>query len=183
MQVDDHLIKRCIEGDQRAHKKLFEICFPYLYSLCLRYTNTVEDAKYQINECFFKILINLEKRKAEVPFKSWLRLVAVNLLINHYHQSKTKNNRLETEHTDQLENLSSGVQGEAEQKMNADEILSLLQYVPEISRRVFNLYAIEGYKHNEIAEMLQFTSGTSRWHLNNARTILKEKLNIKIQTA
>lgn len=182
MKTTDKLIQDCISGDRKAQEQLFKLVFPYLYSLCIRYTNNEADAKAQLNECFYKVLINLDKKKKDVPFKSWLRVVCINNLINNYHKSKTKNNRLEIE---QLETHDYHLthESDVEQQMNAAEIINLLQFLPETSRKIFNLYAIDGYKHDEIAEMLSISAGTSRWHLNNARTQLKNMLNKKRKTA
>ncbi|UTW60907.1 RNA polymerase sigma factor [bacterium SCSIO 12741] len=177
MDISGHLIQQCIEGDKRAHEELFKKSFRYLMSLCIRYYPNEEDARFMLNDIFYKILLNLEKKKEEVPYKAWIRKIAVNTIINEYKKQQTKKNTANREAVEMKPNLVSGSVNDVMQQFDAEEILHLVRKLPPMSNKVFNLYVIEGYKHEEIAEMLDISEGTSRWHLNNARNKLKEMLS------
>ncbi len=173
MEISLDLITACIRRERKAEYELYRVTYSYLISICLRYTNSREEAKEMLNIGFLKILYNLEKYKPEVPFKKWIRKVMINTLIDEYRKEKKHNERIEY-----VENYSETQDyaelNEAMVKMDVDQIHSLIVKLPPVSRRVFTLYVIDGFNHKEIAEMLEITDGTSRWHLNFSRIKLKE---------
>jgi RNA polymerase sigma factor (sigma-70 family) len=149
-------------------------------SICLRYTRNADKAKEVLNMGFYKILNNLGKYNTDAPFKPWIRKVMINTLINEYKKEKTHHDNIlyveEYYETDKYSEINVALT-----KINADQIYGFIAKLPPASQQVFNLYFIDGFKHKEIAEMLDISEGTSKWHLNSAREKLKEMIK-KIET-
>ena len=150
----------------------------------MRYRDSTEDAVAMLNEGFFKIVKNLEKFRGEVPFEAWIRRIMVNTLIDDFRKNRRK--RENTEHHDftdtnihaQLVNFNL-----ADLAFDAEELLAMIKTLPPMSQKVFNLFAIDGYSHREIGEMLGITGGTSKWHLSFARQRLRNLLAKKSEAA
>lgn len=177
MQIDSQLIKRCIRKEQSAQNELYKLCFSPLMNICMRYKNNYDSAGASLNSIFLKILTNLDSYDIDRSFYAWIKRIAVNLLIDEYRKRKR-----ETENLSYLEDmdykLNSHNNHSGEEKLDADYLLQLIKELPETSAKVFNLYAIDGYKHKEIADIMQISESTSKWHLHNARSILKAKLKV-----
>lgn len=159
----------------RLNSAYTNICYSYLMSICLRYTRNPDRAAEVLNMGFLRILNNLEKYRAEVPFKAWIRRIMINTLINEYKKEK-RHNETVLYVEDLYENDKYSELNEAIPKLNADQIYELIAMLPAASQKVFNLYFVDGYKHKEIAEMLDISEGTSKWHLNAAREMLKKMI-------
>ena len=175
MDIQQKLIDACIKGERKAEYDLYKASYSYLMSICLRYTRNPDKAKEVLNIGFLKILTNLNKYNSEIPFKPWIRKVMINTLINEYKKEKVHASNvqyLEGYH----ENDNYSEINEAITKINVEEIYLFIAKLPPASQQVFNLYFIDGYKHREIAELLNISEGTSKWHLNSAREKLKEML-------
>lgn len=173
MNIELDLLTACIKHERKAEYELYKITYPYLMSVCFRYTNSSEKAEEMLNEGFLKILKNLEKYKPEIPFKTWARRVMINILIDNYRKEKKYNETIE--YVDQYYETSDyAAQNEAISKMNAEQIHVLILKLPPMSQKVFNLFVIDGFSHKEIGELLHMSEGTSKWHLNFSRNKLKE---------
>lgn len=185
MEIDLDLITACIKRERKAEYELYRVTYSYLISICLRYTNSREEAREMLNIGFLKILYNLEKYKPEVPFKKWIRKVMINTLIDEYRKEKKHDEHIEYVDT-YSETKDFADVNDALVKMDVDQIHSLIVKLPPVSRRVFTMYVIDGFNHKEIAEMLEITDGTSRWHLNFSKNKLREmflKLTAKTKVA
>ncbi len=133
-----------------------------------------------MNQAFLKILTQLDKYNDGVPFSLWIRRITINTIFDEYRKNK-KYKQI------QLDNLIDPSMGsarrmsynEADQQFDAEELLSMLDVLPEVSRKVFCLFAIDGYSHKEISEMMDIKNGTSKWHVNYARTKLKGMIEQK----
>jgi len=172
MNVRPELINDCIDRDRKAEFELYKISYSYLMSICFRYTRNADKANEALNIGFLRILTHLKKYDSAFPFKTWARKVMINTLINEYKKEKKHHETVmyveELFETDEFSDLNSAVT-----KMNADSIYALIARLPAACQQVFNLYFIDGFKHKEIAEMLEISEGTSKWHLNSARKKLK----------
>jgi RNA polymerase sigma factor (sigma-70 family) len=175
MDIKPELISSCIKGERRSEYELYKACYNYLMSICIRYTRNEDRAKEVLNMGFYRILLNLGKYNQEAPFKPWARRVMINTLINEYKKEKHHNENLLYVET-YYDNYEYSSLNEGLGKINADQIYGFIADLPPASRQVFNLYFIDGYKHREIAELLDISEGTSKWHLNSAREKLKEML-------
>lgn len=175
MNVELDLITACINRERKAEYELYKMTYSYLMSICFRYTNSREEAEEMLNVGFLKILKNLDKYKPGIPFKTWIRKVMINILIDEYRKEKKHH-----EHIEYVEEYSESndfsEQNNVMMKMNVEEIHALIVKLPPMSQKVFNLYVIDGFNHKEIGGMLNMSEGTSKWHLNFSRGKLKEMI-------
>lgn len=176
MQVDSELIARCWANDRRAHKQLYEIVYGFMMTICLRYRANREDARSSVNNAFLKVVTNLDKFKSEVPFAAWLSRITLNSVIDEYRRDKNRREHMLS--TDFSERAPSGGQSgnEAALQMDAEALLVLIQQLPPTSQLVFNLFAIEGFSHQEISNQLGMSEGTSKWHVSFARKTLQDAI-------
>lgn len=140
--------------------------------VCLRYAHSREEAIDIVNDGFYKIMTNLDKYTAGLSFKSWLRKIMVNSAIDHYRRNERHYHQVDISYI-KNEQMGEGVLS----SMSEDFILAAIQQLPPSYKIVFNLYAIEGYQHDEIAQKLNISIGTSKSNLNVARTKLKKALS------
>jgi RNA polymerase sigma factor (sigma-70 family) len=175
MDVQQKLITDCIGRDRKAEYELYAVTYSYLMSICIRYTRNEDRAKEVLNMGFLKILTNLDKYKPELPFKAWMRRVMINTLINEYKKEKIHSSNVDYVE-DYYETDKYSEINEAMRKADTEQIYVFIASLPPASQQVFNLYFVDGYKHKEIAALLDISEGTSKWHLNSAREKLKELL-------
>lgn len=176
MNIDLKLLARCQKNDRKAHNELYKLCFSYLMAICLRYETNREDAEILLNHGFLKIVTQLDKYKSDVPFKSWIGRVMVNTIIDLFRRDKKRRENMSDVDLAEINDLSNVDFNEAAQELEAEELEKMIQKLPDMSRKVFNLFAIEGYSHKEIADMLEISDGTSKWHVSFARKTLQEMI-------
>lgn len=169
---ETQLIKGCLREERWAQKELYETFYGKMLVVCMRYANHTEDAKDILNEGYIKVFKNLHKYQIGTSLDSWIRRIMINTAIDFYRkQLKHK--------TEDLDVLKNAVNDNADiiSQYTVKELLSVVQKLPASYRAVFNLYAIEGYSHREIGELLNITESTSRSNLVKARTKLKLMLS------
>jgi len=167
---DDALIRRCLGDDRLAQSALYKKWYNKVFSICLRYANDRDQAKNMVNESFFKVFKNLEKRQTSKSFAGWLKRITINTCIDHI-RAQTRLKFTDGEYLPE-----QGIESDVVSRLAAEDIIANLQKVTPASRIVFSLYIIEGYKHQEIADQLNINVSTSRWHLMNAKKEMKELL-------
>jgi len=139
--------------------------------ICLRYSRTREEAIEIVNDGYVKIFTKLDKYSKGLSFKGWMRRVMINSAIDYYRRNEKHYHSLDISHG-QYE-----VAGEtALDKLSEEEIIAAIQSLPPSYRMVFNLYVIEGFKHDEIANQLNISTGTSKSNLSIARSKLQKIL-------
>ena len=173
MQAAPELLARCRKNDRKAHNELYGHCFGYLMSICLRYCNNREDAESLLNQGFLKIVTKLDKYNEDVPFGSWISRIMVNTIIDEFRRDKKRRENMSGAELDEDRSTGRVDYNEAAQRLEAEALEKMIQKLPDMSRKVFNLYAIEGYTHKEIGEMLGISDGTSKWHVSFARKNLQ----------
>jgi RNA polymerase sigma-70 factor (ECF subfamily) len=154
----------CKKLHRESQKMLYEEYYAYALSICLRYADTRDEASEILNDGFMKIFTNIRLFDLTKAFKPWLRKIMVNTAINHFHQKQRNIQASEIDiakHESDTENIISGI--------SYQEIIAMLQKLPPAYRTVFNLHVLEGYKHEEIAKMLNITVGTSKSNLFKAK--------------
>ncbi|MFZ1666639.1 MAG: sigma-70 family RNA polymerase sigma factor [Flavobacteriales bacterium] len=169
--VRDSLLADCIRKDPRAEHELYKTMYSMMMSICSRYERNRQDASARMNDGFLKVLLNLKKRRPEVPFELWARRIMINTVIDNFRKERERKAH-ETMDVPVNEHVGTEVNDYLRQ-MEAEAFAELLQRVPEMSRKVFNLFAIDGFSHAEIAEMLGISAGTSKWHVSHARQTLQ----------
>ncbi len=164
-------IKKAAKKDREAQRVLYELHAPKMLSVCRYYVKDVQKAEEVMLNGFFKAFTHLDSFKNEGSFEGWLRRIMVREAISFLRQQK--NIEFLVDEFDVSYDLSANVNTEIE----VAEIQQLIDNLPEGYKMVFVMYAIEGYKHQEIAELLKISEGTSKSQLFKARQLLQQKVN------
>jgi RNA polymerase sigma-70 factor (ECF subfamily) len=176
--TNPQLLRDASNGDRRAQFQLYKRCFNVLMATCARYRRTEDDSMALVNEGFLKIIQNLEKYRAETPFDAWIRRIMINTLIDDFRKNRKVTELIENHDFTDTNHPTGLVDfNEAELHFDADRLESLIRLLPPVSQKVFNLFAIDGFNHREIGQMLGISDGTSKWHLSFARQRLRELLS------
>ena len=146
-------------------------------SICLPYADSRDEAAEILNDGFMKLFNSIQQFDLKKPLKPWLRAIMVNTAINHYRQKQRMIQAEEMDQANQESEAESIISG-----ISYQEIIAMLQKLPPAYRVVFNLYVIEGYKHEEIANMLGINVGTSKSNLFKAKESLRNILNDFFET-
>ena len=163
------LIGGCLKQDRKSQKLLYKTFYGFAMGICLRYAVNRDQAAEVMNQGFLKVFTRIESYDAAKPFKAWLGKVMINTSIDHYRAN------LKMAYTDDLEAAENMSDGELpDRNLNYNDLLNMVQSLPTAYRTVFNLFAIEGYTHEEIGEMLNINAGTSKSNLHKARVKLKQ---------
>ena len=175
--VKQELLSDAQRGDRRAQYQLYQRCFNVLMSVCMRYRRSEEEAASMVNLGFLKIVQNLAKYQEPVPFEAWIRRIMINTLIDDFRKNRKVNELMENRDFADTDNDAGLVTfNTADLDFDASDLEAMIRRLPPMSRKVFNLYAIDGYNHKEIGEMLGISNGTSKWHLSFSRSKLKEMI-------
>jgi len=169
---EQELIQGCIAARPKAQKALFDIYAPKLYVVCLRYLKDQMRAQDVLQDTFVKIFAHIGNYKSEGAFEGWLKRIAVNTCLDQLRNDK----KLLTDVS--LDDVSHKLayQDYSAEKLMADDLLKLVQALPDGYRTVFNLFAIEGFSHQEIAQQLSISESTSKTQYLRARAYLKDRI-------
>jgi RNA polymerase sigma-70 factor (ECF subfamily) len=167
------IIDGCIEQDRHSQELLYKKLYGFAMNICLRYADNKYEASDVLNEGFFKAFTNIEKYDKSWPFKAWLSKIMYNASIDYYRTNLKWSQLVGMDKSDIKINETS-----VEHKLDYEDLLSIIQRLPPTYRIVFNLYAIDGYSHEEIAEMIGITASTSRSNLHKARLKLQQMLSV-----
>lgn len=168
---DEELIKGCLQDKRAFQEALYRRYADQMYSVVMMYAKDADDAADILQESFINVFRKLHDFRLESPLGAWIRRIVVNKALEHYRKKQRKRELIEElsfEETPMVDGIL--------ERINASEIVRLVNDLPAKAAMILKLYAIEGYQHNEIAEMLDISEGTSKSQLNRARTLLKEKL-------
>lgn len=177
MNVTQALINECIKQKRKAQYELYKECYAFMMKICLRYQRNDEDAQSLVNQAFLKISDNLEKFDFNGPFEIWVRRITINTCIDEYRKQKRHKEHIDYTDFDQSVLNTSEVSFNAgAQELDADALRALLRQLPETTQKVFNLCVLDGYNYEEASEQLGVGETTCRWHVHNARKLLKEMI-------
>ena len=181
MNIEAALLEACIKQDRRAQSELYRRCYGVLMGICMRYLKDEQEAVGMLNQGFLKILNGLPKRNERAPLEAWMRRIMINTVIDEFRRQKRHHEAIRYEDFTDTTHYEEYIDyNQADQDLDAAAIEVLIQQLPDVSRQVFNLYAIDGYSHKEVAEMLGMSVGTSKWHVNFARNKLKEQIRQRL---
>lgn len=166
------LINNCLKGSRIAQKQLYDAYAPFLYGVVRRYLYNQQLAGEVLNDAFYKILTKLDQYSFKGSFEGWMRRIALNVITDHIRQ----NVKHEVIVANSVEDFNPLIEDSGFNKLSYKELLALIHALPDTQRAVFNLYVFEDFSHKEIAEHIGITEINSRWHLNDARRRLKEKI-------
>jgi len=166
---EQELVKKCLRGNKKAQKKLFDLYAPQMMTICNRYANRDDQALDMLQEGFIKVFSNLEKFSGSGSLGGWIRTVMVNNSLTILRKEKKFSFNENIEGHD--EETSSA---DAISQMSFQELTKLISSLPSGYRTVFNMYAIEGYSHKEIAGKLEITESTSKTQYRKAKLRLQK---------
>lgn len=171
--IDNHLIKDCIKNDSRSQKMLFDQVAPVLMGVATRYADSYDEASDILQDAMIKIFQKLDQFQFNGSFEGWCRRVLINTALEHIRKKNILkySESIEEQYELGLEDAN------ALEQLNAKELLEMIQTLPSGYKTVFNLYAIEGFSHKEIAEMLGLSEGTSKSQYARARKYLMELIS------
>ena len=164
------LIQRAAKQNREAQHILYELHAPKMLSVCRYYIKDLQQAEEVMLNGFFKVFKHLKSFKNEGSFEGWVRRIMVREAISYLRQKKTIEFAAEDEY------LEHDYDNNIESNIEVAEIQQIIDSLPEGYRMVFVMYAIEGYKHYEIAELLNISEGTSKSQLFKARQMLQKKI-------
>jgi len=172
---DQQIIEGCAKHDRKAQQVLYDKYSRFLLGICLRYASDKAEAEDILQESFLKIFFNIKNFSGTGSFIGWLRKVAVNTSITHYHKNLKYRYHVDIE---DYVSAETGVSSFEEDFFTSEELYRVLNELPTGYRMVFNLYAVEGYKHKEIAEILGIDTNTSKSQYSRAKAVIRDKLEV-----
>ena len=173
MMRDQQIIELCAKHDRKAQQVLYDKYSRLLLGVCLRYATDKAEAEDILQDSFLKIFFSIKDFTGSGSFIGWLRKVAVNTAITHYHKNLKYRYHVDIE---EYVTIEAGVMSFEEDFYTSDELYKVLNELPTGYRMVFNLYAVEGFKHKEIAEMLGIDTNTSKSQYSRAKAVIRDKL-------
>jgi|TARA_R110000737_G_scaffold33607_1_gene51908 RNA polymerase sigma factor (sigma-70 family) len=168
----ESLIRKCIRGEAVAQRRLFDSLAPKMLSICIRYLGNKEEAEDVCQISFVKLFSNLKDYNNEGSFDGWVRRIFVNTCLDQLRKNKKTKYDVPMDDVDyRLENNDYILE-----RMEAADLMKIVEQMPPGYRTVFNLFAVEGYSHREIAERLEIAENTSKSQFKRARTHLMNSL-------
>lgn len=173
------LVKRCLRGEPSAQKALYDLFSDDMFKVCLMYAADYDAANDLLQEGFLKVFQKLDKYKPSGSLGGWIRTVITNTCIDQYRTNKWEKRKKLLDNDYEMDALMVTF-NEVENRFKEADFLEIIKDLPEGYRMVLNLYFLEGYKHQEIAEKLDISLGTSKSQLFKAKKFLKEILEKKL---
>ena len=170
---ESQLINGCRKGDRLAQKELYERYSRRMMGVCLRYVSDRETARDLLQDGFVKVFTSMDSYSGLGSFEGWMRKIFVNCALEYLRKSDVLREAVDLDNTVELVHPDSS----AISDMSAVELMKLVQELPAGFRTVFNLFAIEGYSHKEISEMMNITESTSRSQFTRAKQLLQRRIH------
>lgn len=174
--TEREMVEGCCQNDRRSQEILYRQYFATMMGMCMRYNQNKEESMEIVNSGFLRVFQKIDTFAFKGSLEGWIRRLVYHSLADYY----KKNNKYARFLI--LEERDDSISEQAHDQLFLEDILKLVNQLPDTTQRVFRLFAIEGYKHVEIASVLDISVGTSKWHLSEARKKLKlllEKQNKK----
>ncbi|WP_028288777.1 RNA polymerase sigma factor [Olleya sp. ITB9] len=165
----DQLIHKCKSNDTKAQSELYQLFSSKLFSVSLKYSRSYAEAEDNLQDAFLTIFDKIKQYKNKGSFEGWLKRITINIALQRYRNQKV----FDIVNEDALVDDTIEIDDD---EVDIDFLLQCIQELPDRYRLVFNLYALDGYSHKEIAQALAITTGTTKSNLARARKLLKEKI-------
>lgn len=169
--TEEKLIKGCQKGKREYQQALYDKYCDGMYLVALRYSKMQQEAEDIIQEAFIKVFKNIKNFRKDSSLAYWIKRIVVNTALNHQRSKLYLYPMVDVNDLDNWSEKESVISS-----LGYDELLGLIQELPTGCQVIFNLFAIEGYKHHEIAKKLQISEGTSKSQYSRAKTLLAEKV-------
>ena len=168
----DVILQGCRQGDLPSQEQLYRHCYPDMIKVCYRYAGDMDGASIIFNNAMLRVFKNIGKYKEEGRLAGWIKTIVMNCSIDFV----KKQNRFKEVTKEDMEEYEMETSAEAFSRLSAKEIREIIQELPKATAAVFNLFIYEGYTHKQISESLGISEGTSKWHINEGRRLLKTKM-------
>jgi len=168
--TDQELVARCAENDRRAQELLYRRFYPDMHRMCMRYTRDDTTAIEIVNNGFLRVFKKIHLFNFKGSLEGWVRKLVYHSMADFYRE------KARYLHFLVLDDQEVSVPERGHEAFDEEDINTAIRILPATSREVFRLFAIEGYSHAEISLALEMSEGTSKWHLSNARSKLRELL-------
>ncbi len=168
---EESLIVDCKKGKSKAQKELYDRYAPTMLGLCIRYIKSKAEAEDVMIAGFMKIFTNLKQYEAKGSFEGWMKRIMVNESLMYIRRNKAMYVEVDIDHA-----VKSPDYNWSNSNLETEDLNKMIEDLPTGYRTIFNLYAIEGYSHKEIGEMLNISESTSKSQLSRARVILQSKV-------
>jgi len=166
----EQLIQGCIRNERGAQEKLYRLFYPKMMSLVRRYIDHEEQAEEVLNNGYLRAFQKIKQYNFQGSFEGWIRKIVFHAVADYVKQNAKYSNQIVLVEKDEL------VHKDHADKLYYDQLMQLVQSLPDATRVVFNMYVMDGLTHKEIGNMVGISEGTSKWHLSEGRRILKEKI-------
>lgn len=171
--ISPDILKGCKTKNIKSQEQLYRAFYGFAMSLCLRYCKTYEDAKEVVNDSFLKVFNKIENFDPELSFKTWFKRILINTAIDHY-----RANHKQHKYDDFNTVTEPGSTEETPlDRLSYEELLKKIQLLPPAYKLAFNLFVIDGFTHEEIAQKLGISTGTSKSNVARAREMLRKILS------
>lgn len=172
MHSDAQLVKACLHGDGASQRALYEQHKIPMFRICLRYADSRQDAEDYLQEGFVKVFKDLGQFRMEGPLGAWIRKVMINTILQQLRKRRITFSNAELSDLEGKYHTEGDIPG----NLDAQMLTNYIQALPDGYRTVFNMFAVEGFTHQEIADTMGITVGTSKSQLSKARAMLKNRL-------
>lgn len=176
--TEQEIIQGCLANKASAQEKLYALYSRRMMAVCLRYTRSRFEAEDVFHEAFIKVFKNIHAWQGG-SFEGWMRRIFVNTAINHFHQNRKYFDHVDSSHADTMRSSADNIIAE----LSNQDLMEMIGRLPDGYRMIFNLYVVEGYQHNEIAEMLGIAEGSSKSQLSKAKAHLRKIIQDKLISA
>jgi RNA polymerase sigma-70 factor, ECF subfamily len=165
------LIEGCKQNDIQSQQQLYRLCYPDMIKICYRYANDADGAGTIYNDAMLKVFKNIGQYTEEGKLMGWIKTIVINSSIDF-----SKKQHVFKQSVPYFPEEESGLRPEAFDRISGKEIQELIRQLPGATATVFNLYVYDGFTHRQIGDMLGISDGTSKWHVSEAKKLLKKKL-------
>ncbi|MES2703693.1 MAG: RNA polymerase sigma factor [Bacteroidota bacterium] len=166
----EQLIQGCIRNERGAQEKLYHLFYPKMMALVRRYIDQEMQAEEVMNNGYLRAFQKIKQYNFQGSFEGWLRKIVFHAVADYVKQNAKYNSQIVLIEKDEY------VKKDHADKLYYDQLIKLVQQLPDATRTVFNMYVMEGFTHKEIGNILGISEGTSKWHLSEGRKVLKEKI-------
>ncbi len=168
----DIIVKGCRENDMQCQEQLYRHCYPEMIRICHRYADDMDGAGIIFNNAMLRVFKGIHSYKEEGRLTGWIKTIVINCCLDFVkRQGRFKNQAIEPIHENE-----AAVPADVLSHVSAKDIRKMIGQLPRATANVFNLYIYEGFTHKQIAQSVGISEGTSKWHVNEARKLLKAKL-------
>ena len=175
MILETSLKQGVLDGDRKAQLELYRLCFNLLMGIARRYKKNEEDKQTLVNNAFIKIVTNRYKYEEQSSYHGWVKKIIMNVVIDDFRREKNYKELINQDYP--IDNVNIEDHAQVDYRYSEEELLAMMEKLPKATKLVFNMFAIDGFSHKEICDQLGISMETSKWHMKEARKLLRTMLS------